>query len=265
MIDFPYPKKRFGQNFLQNKQIAAKIIESLQIENEDIVLEIGPGRGILTEILCQKNCKSKYALEIDTQLFNYLRSTYAQSIEILEQDILDFSYESLYRKHDHRIKVVGNIPYNITSPIIFHILENNYYISTAVLMVQKEVADRLTAQKDSKEYGILTIMANVESEVQKLFNVSRHNFKPQPKVDSAVIQINPGTGSETDLDMELFKTIVRSTFNNRRKMLRNTLNKIIGNESISAIKSVSVNSRPENLSIDDFKNLTMEIQRLREH
>ncbi len=148
---FPYPKKRFGQNFLSNTYYATKIVDSLKLESNDTVIEIGPGRGVLTGILSQTNCKNKLALEIDFQLVDYLQKEFPSSVEILQQDILTFSFIDIYKRAKKRVKVIGNIPYNITSPIIFHILDNSSYISHAVLMIQKEVADRLTAQKDSKE------------------------------------------------------------------------------------------------------------------
>jgi len=267
MNGFAFPKKRFGQNFLQNKSIATTIVESLQIKEGDVVLEIGPGRGILTEILSKIKCRSIYAIEIDSKLADHIHTTYSPSIKIIQQDVLSFSFENYFKDLNQRIKIIGNIPYNITSPILFHILDNNSYISHAVLMVQKEVADRLTAKENSKEYGILTIMTNVQAEVEKIFNVNRNNFHPQPNVDSAVIKVSPVKSNfddGVDFHFDLFKSIVRTTFNNRRKMLKNTMKKILNNEQCEMIQSVSLKLRPENLSIDDFKNLTEEVWRLKQ-
>ncbi len=268
MPGFPYPKKRFGQNFLINKSYAAKIVDGLEIEPEDSIIEIGPGRGILTGLLSNKKCESLIAVEIDNQLIEFLQKEYGSSVKIYNEDILSFSFFDIFKKTNSPLKVIGNIPYNITSPIIFHLLANQNYISTAVLMVQKEVADRLTAKKDTKDYGILTVMVNSQSDVEKLFTISRNNFHPSPKVDSAVVKLNLGkTKKEDILHFEeftpelrkLFKHVVHSTFNYRRKMLKNSLKMILVDYNLEKIKSVPLNIRPENLSIEDFKNLTKEI------
>lgn len=268
MPEFPYPKKRFGQNFLTNKSYAKKIVDSLEIESQDSVIEIGPGRGILTRILIEKKCDSLFAIEIDNQLSEYLQKEYGSSIKIYNEDFLSFSFSDIFNKTNSPVKIIGNIPYNITSPIIFHILDNKEYISYAVLMVQKEVAERLVAKKDTKEYGILTVMVNSQCEVENLFSINRKNFHPSPNVDSAVIKLNLiNTKNETEQNSEkftpelnkLFKHIVQSTFNYRRKMLKNSLKMIFEDRILENIKSVPLNARPENLSIEDFKNLTFEI------
>ncbi|MFC2088793.1 16S rRNA (adenine(1518)-N(6)/adenine(1519)-N(6))-dimethyltransferase RsmA [Calditrichota bacterium] len=267
MTGIHFPQKRFGQNFLTNQYYATRIIDSLELSPEDSLVEIGPGRGILTKILSRVNCKDKIALEIDPQLIDYLQKEFSPHIRILQQDILTFSFKEIYKQAGKSVKVVGNIPYNITSPIIFHILDNSSYISRAVLMVQKEVAARLTADKDSKEYGILTVMVNSQAKVENLFDVGRKNFFPIPKVDSTVVRLTINSDQleyDSQFDTRLFKTIVQSTFNNRRKMLKNTLKKIITDNQLNMIKSVSLNDRPENLSLEDFRNLTREIWQLKQ-
>jgi 16S rRNA (adenine1518-N6/adenine1519-N6)-dimethyltransferase len=259
---YPYPQKRFGQNFLTNKHYAAKIVDSIKLSEHDTILEIGPGRGALTELINEQKAKKKLAVEIDPQLFEQLRKNYGE-VEIIQNDILSFSFEGLYKQSNSKIKVVGNIPYNITSPILFHLLDNSSYISQAVLMIQKEVAERLIAQKDTKEYGILSILVNAQAQVLKLFVVDRKNFYPQPKVDSMVIKLE-FLKSQSELEnYELFKQIVKSTFNNRRKMIKNSLKKIVNEQELGKIKSVALNLRPENLSIIDFSNLTNEIEQIR--
>ena len=253
-----YPKKRFGQNFLTNKHYANKIIESLGIDADDTVIEIGPGRGVLTELISNKKCKKRLAVEIDSELAEKLHSTFP-NIEIIQKDILSFSFGKIYEQFEKKLKVVGNIPYNITSPILFHLLENSRFISHAVLMIQKEVAERLLAKKDSKEYGISTVLVNIQAIVEKLFVVNRNNFYPQPKVDSMVIRLNFFKNASQIKNYALLKTIVKTTFNNRRKMLKNSLRKIVDEKDLQKIKSNPLNLRPENLSVNDFLRLANEI------
>jgi len=258
----PRPKKRFGQNFLTNKHYAAKIVDSIELKDEDTVIEIGPGRGVLTELISAKNCKKKIAVEIDTELAEHLQETFI-NIEFLQQDILSFSFSKYINQSKEKLKVVGNIPYNITSPILFHLLDNSRYISRAVLMIQKEVAERLIAEKDSKEYGILTVLVNAQAKVEKLFVVNRNNFFPQPKVDSMVIRLQFLKNDSEIENFDLFKQIVKATFNNRRKMLKNTLSKIVDEKTLNELKSISLNLRPENLSVLDFLNLANEISQFK--
>jgi len=254
----PRPKKRFGQNFLTNKHYASKIVDSIEIKDEDIVIEIGPGRGVLTELINSKKCQKRIAVEIDTELTKQLQETFI-NIEFLQQDILSFSFGKYISQSENKLKIVGNIPYNITSPILFHLLDNSRYISQAILMIQKEVAERLIAEKDSKEYGISTVLVNAQAKVEKLFVVNRNNFFPQPKVDSMVIRLQFLKNDSEIENFDLFKQIVKATFNNRRKMLKNTLGKIVDEKKLKELKSVSLYLRPENLSVLDFLNLANEI------
>ena len=255
---YPYPQKRFGQNFLTNKHYSAKIVDALKIAESDTVIEIGPGRGILTELINTTKCKRKIAVEIDKQLAIQIMERF-NDIEVLQQDILEFSFQDQYNLSKTQVKVVGNIPYNITSPILFRLLDNSDYISTSVLMIQKEVAERLISKKDSKQYGILTVLVKAQAEVKKVFSVSRTNFYPQPNVDSMVIKLDFFQSASALENYALFKQIVKGTFNNRRKMIKNGLKNILDEEKLGKIKSVPLNLRPENLSITDFLNLAKEI------
>lgn len=264
MLVQPRPKKRFGQNFLTNRHYAFKIVNSIEISESDTIIEIGPGRGVLTELINVASCKKRIAVEIDTQLVEQLQSSYS-NIEILRQDILSFSFSEQYKQSKNKLKIVGNIPYNITSPIIFHLLDNSSYIAQAVLMIQKEVAERLIAEKDSKEYGILSILVNAQAKVEKLFVVKRNNFFPQPKVDSMVIRLEFFKEGSDIENYDLFKKIVKSCFNNRRKMLKNSLRKLLDKQKLKEIKSVSLNLRPENLSIAEFLNLSNEIAQFQKY
>jgi 16S rRNA (adenine1518-N6/adenine1519-N6)-dimethyltransferase len=253
------PFKKFGQNFLTNKNIAAKIVHALEPVKNEIIVEIGAGSGILTEILFYKNYQPIITLEIDPRFILNLQKRFAGKISIIQQDILDFSFRELYIKYKSPIKVIGNIPYNITSPILFKLIENDQYISQAILTVQKEIACRLLADPACKEYGILTILIGYHAKVQRLFNVKKENFYPKPKVDSTVIKIDMFQGEKKVCDYQLFRDMVHLSFNTRRKIMRNSLRKILSIDEMNAIGSVPLSARPEELSIQNFITLTNEI------
>jgi len=256
------PLKKYGQNFLTNTEIAKKIIDSLQISNDDVIMEIGPGKGALTGLILEKSPLKFYAFEIDPRMAQFLKKKFGDGVEVKLKDVLHFSATGLKLNKGQRIKVVGNIPYYITSPIIFKLLEEKKYIEKIVLMIQKEVADRLVAVPNNKIYGILSVMAASQAEVTKLFNVSKNNFYPVPKVDSAVIQMDFVEALEEISDLDLFRKIVHTVFNTRRKMLQNSLKRMLNENTIAKIQSVSLSLRPENLTVSDFKFLTDEISHL---
>ncbi|MCK4754161.1 MAG: ribosomal RNA small subunit methyltransferase A [Calditrichia bacterium] len=251
------PLKKFSQNFLQNKYYAEKIVDSLICRENDIILEIGAGKGVLTELLIQKKYKKLSVVEIDQRLAKLLEEKFSTDLTVIQDSILNVSFEQL--AEDDRIKIIGNIPYNITSDIIFKIIDNYKYIKGAVLMVQKEVANRLVAETKTKDYGILTIFVSFHSKVQRLFNVDRENFYPVPNVDSSVVYLDFDILQNKTFDYRLFKKIVRTGFNSRRKMLRNSLKKLLILNEIDEISSILLDRRPEELSIEDFKILTNEI------
>jgi 16S rRNA (adenine1518-N6/adenine1519-N6)-dimethyltransferase len=257
MINHVKPLKKFSQNFLQNKQIAEKIVESLSCGKEDIVFEIGAGKGVLTEYLIQQNCKNIIAIEIDRRLAKLLGERFKDNLKIVQDSILNISFEKIVGMD--RFKVIGNIPYNITSDIIFKLIENYTYCERAVLMVQKEVANRLVAETKTKDYGLLTIFSGLYSNVQKLFDVNRENFYPVPNVDSSVVCLEFNVIQDKNVDYNLLKKIVRTGFNLRRKMLRNSLSKLVPAQILAEISTVSLERRPEELSIEEFKILTTEI------
>ena len=251
------PLKKFSQNFLQNKHIAERIVESLNCKQEDIILEIGAGKGVLTEHLIQHNCKKITVIEIDRRLVKLLEEKFLYDLKIVQDSFLNISFEEI--ADTNRIKVIGNIPYNITSDIIFKLIENYTYLERAVLMVQKEVANRLVAETKTKDYGILTIFTGLYSTVKKLFDVDRENFYPVPNVDSSVVCLKFNVLQDSNIDYRLLKKIVRTGFNFRRKMLRNSLSKLFTAQTLAEITSVSLDKRPEELTIEEFKILTTEI------
>jgi 16S rRNA (adenine1518-N6/adenine1519-N6)-dimethyltransferase len=264
MNDTPhvYPRKKYGQHFLQNKFYAQKIVSALQISERDVILEIGPGSGMLTQYIYLLPKKKFIACEIDPQWSIHLKNQFPDHLTLLEDTILNISFERIYGTFHTKIKVIGNIPYNITTPILFALFDQSCYLSEAVLMVQKEIAERLTASPKTKAYGILTVMLGSKTQIQRLFNVSRKNFFPMPNVDSTVIKLIFQDKIDDVIDEHLFRKIVRYSFNTRRKMLHNSLKKLVNSDILSAISSVSLKARPEELTITDFKRLSNEMHHL---
>ncbi len=255
------PLKQFSQNFLTQPAIAYKIVSALNISGRDSILEIGPGPGILTEIIVNENPSSFFAIEIDRNLAENLRGKYANHLHVIEKDILDFDLLSL-DSGCFPLKVIGNIPYNITSPILFKLLEYHSKIECSVLMMQKEVAKRIVAKSGSKDYGILSIMVQILADVEYLFDVGNKNFHPVPKVNSAVIKLTYLKKEEGIENIDLFKKLVRGVFNNRRKMLRNTLSRIFGQTIVSSLDAFDLTRRPEQLTIAQFKELANKVNQL---
>jgi 16S rRNA (adenine1518-N6/adenine1519-N6)-dimethyltransferase len=253
------PIKRYGQNFLINPQIGNRIVDSLGIQSGDIIVEIGSGLGSLTQLLKCKPFKKLILLETDLRFIKVLKEKYHNDIIVKQTSIIDFEFQELFSIYGQKVKVIGNIPYNITSGIIFKLLENNEFISRAILLVQKEVAIRILAQPNCKDYGTLSIMVQSKAHINKLFNVSSNNFYPVPKVDSSVINLEFRSDIDDIIDYDLFSKIIHSCFQMRRKMLRNSLTQLLNKNQLAKIKCIKLTLRPEELSIQDFKNLSNEI------
>jgi 16S rRNA (adenine1518-N6/adenine1519-N6)-dimethyltransferase len=260
--NFPPPLKRWSQNFLQDKNMARKIIDQLEIEDpEALVLEIGPGQGILTDFLLKKT-RNLVVVEIDKLLAAQLKEKYKKdpSLKILNEDILKLNLRNLLSDYTNRsIYFVGNLPYHITSPILFKILDESDSLKQSVFMVQKEMARRICASPGNKIYGILSVFCQFHAAVEYLFTVPARLFFPRPKVDSAVIRLNFHNRFREKLkDEGLFRKIVRRTFNQRRKMLRNTLSELF-NRSILGGINIDLSRRPETLSVEEFISMTNQI------
>ena len=253
------PLKKFSQNFLTNPFYQRKIIDSLHIVSTDIVLEIGPGKGALTQHIIDARPQRIITVEIDERWVNFLNEKFGDSIEIIQQDILKIDLNSLINKAQ-RIKVVGNLPYHITSPILFHLIDSFHLIERAVLMMQKEVAQRLSAKPNSKDYGILSVITQAYAQVEYLFEIKRGNFFPVPNVDSAVVALNFYKEISDLADPILFRKIVRGTFNFRRKTLKNSLSRIFDKAFVNSLDETTLAKRPEQLTVDEFKQLTNQLK-----
>lgn len=248
------PKKKLGQHFLIDKNIVRKIVNAFSPNKNDLIVEIGPGKGILTDELV-KYSKNLTLVEIDNELVQELEKKFPD-IKIINKDILECDFTNDFFKDKFRI--IGNLPYYITSQILFKIFDNHQNISDAVIMIQKEVAQRIVAAPSSKEYGILSVLAQFYSQPKILFNVSRNVFYPKPEVDSSVIQLI--IKDEINLNKkeeDAFRKIVKTAFNQRRKTLKNSLqNLFTENEINKKEKFFSLNfdfsKRAEELSLNDF-------------
>lgn len=259
------PNKRLGQHFLVDSRPLYAMLQAAELLPEDGVLEIGPGLGVLTRELCSRAGKV-VAVEKDRQLIPILEDLTRdfKNICILDADVLKLDMEELREEHfGGSFKVVANLPYYITSPIIMKIIENRHLIPLAVLMVQKEVAQRLVASPGSKDYGILTIAVNMYAEVKLVCNVGKSSFLPPPKVESAVVKILLRQKPRVEVDEELFFKVVEAAFGERRKTLKNSLSRrldIPGIDPEVIAKALEVTGidpmrRGETLSIEEYAQL----------
>lgn len=260
------PKKFLGQNFLVDDNIAKKIVNSLDINKNDTVIEIGPGRGVLTKYISGLT-DNFYAVEIDSSIYEKLNSEYGDKLKLIHKDFLKIDLESDIYANDisENIKIIGNIPYNITTEILFKLFESGDRIDSAVLMMQREVAKRLTAVPDTKDYGILAIQTQMHTIPKILFNVPPTAFFPKPNVFSSVVKLDFKKDLSGIKNRTLFRELVRESFGQRRKTMRNSLKKFFERNIIdSAEIDFDLSRRPENLSIFEFQRLSNDIYDLKE-
>lgn len=227
-------------------------MDSCPICSGDTVLEIGCGRGALTgEII--KKAGVVYGVEFDPPLYAALKLDFSheKNFQLFEADILEFDWSQI-PDNGQKIHVIGNLPYHISSPIIFKLIDHRERIDTATVMLQKEVAERLVSQPSSKEYGILSVFCQYFAHCKKLFDIPPSAFFPRPKVDSSIVQLKFKANPPPVSSMDGFKKIVKRSFNQRRKMLRNSLAAFIGQKSID----FDLQKRPEELTVEDFIRLT---------
>ncbi|MDY0300474.1 MAG: 16S rRNA (adenine(1518)-N(6)/adenine(1519)-N(6))-dimethyltransferase RsmA [Trichlorobacter sp.] len=262
---YPRPKKALGQNFLTDNNIVAKILTAADIQPEDHVLEVGPGRGALTNLLTRQ-AKKLVCVEFDRELAEILRQQYKDNhqVTIHEQDILKVDFASLLGEATGNWKVVANLPYNISTPVLFRFLEERKRFSRLVLMLQKEVGERLSASPGSGDYGIITVLLGLWFEVKKEFLVASNCFYPAPKVDSVVISLVPRKQPLAEVkDEQFFRQVVKASFAQRRKTLHNCLKAARLAEpdklSLAFEKSgIDGKRRGETLSIAEFAELAQQ-------
>jgi len=247
------PLKGFGQNYLIDKNIINKIVDTFNPQPNQNIVEIGPGTGALTKLLYEK-IGPFTVVEIDKRVINNLQNE-LPGLNIINNDFLEINL-SEQSQPQKKIRIIGNIPYYITSSIIFKMIFNRAIISDSLLMVQYEVAKRMTAQKGTKDYGILGVLLNYFTHTEICFKISPNVFYPKPKVWSAIVHIKFDKETDQMIDDEDFIKVVKASFGNRRKTLKNSLSNSIFANKISELKNFPLERRAEELSVQDFINLT---------
>jgi len=250
----PQARKRFGQHFLQDSAVVERIVDAIDPRRGERIVEIGPGRGILTEALLRRIDRLE-AIEIDWDLAAALRERFDESrLVLLEDDALQVDFTAL-RGDGPPLRVVGNLPYNISTPLLFHMLEHRGAIADMHFMLQKEVVERMAAAPGPKTYGRLTVMLAPWASVEPLFDVGPRAFRPAPKVDSSVVRLRPHPASPFDIaDPERFAQVVRAAFAQRRKTLRNTLKGLVDDAAFTAL-GIDPQDRAERLTPSQFAAL----------
>ena len=257
MNDFAAPRKSLGQNFLQDSNIINKIVASLNVNKKDIVVEIGPGRGALTDLILPLTEKL-HLIEFDYDLVRFWqqRSEALPQLQIHGVDVLKFDFDTIIKTADKSLKIIGNLPYNISSPVLFHLMKYADHIHSQVVMLQKEVVERMASAPGSKQYGRLSVMLQQRYNIEYLFTVPPGAFFPPPKVDSAIARLTPLTEIAHPVDkQDDFAMLVKQAFSQRRKTLRNTLKKLLSSEQIESL-GIEPSARAETLSIKDFAALS---------
>lgn len=252
------PKKFLGQHFLKDLQVAQDIADTIDTCPDIPVLEVGPGMGVLTQFLLRKERPVK-VVELDFESVAFLKENFSQlGDNIIEQDFLKMDLSELFGNQP--FVLTGNYPYNISSQIFFKMLDYKDLIPCCTGMIQKEVAERIAARPGNKTYGILSVLIQAWYSVEYLFTVHEHVFNPPPKVKSAVIRMTRNSTRELGCNEKLFKQIVKTTFNQRRKTLRNSIASILDKTNPLSADPI-FNKRPEQLSVEDFIELTNRVEK----
>jgi len=259
-----YPRKSLGQNFIRDSQVLERIGEIAGLSEEDEVLEIGAGLGALTLFLGQKAGRV-IAIEKDRRLIEKLKEnvSHLKNVEIIPEDALRTDFKRFYR--GNKIKVISNLPYSISSPIIIKLLDEREIFSLVALMIQREVGERITAPPGGREYGSISVLVQTYMDATIELRVPSEAFWPRPKVDSVVIKLVPLPRTRTEIpDERLFRSIVRAAFSSRRKILSNSLSSLLPKEKVEGIlKSSGIDGRrrAETLSVEEFGRLTEEVSK----
>jgi 16S rRNA (adenine1518-N6/adenine1519-N6)-dimethyltransferase len=243
-------KKSLGQHFLKDRNIAARISDSLTGKGYDSVIEIGPGMGILTGFLLERNFKDFRVIEIDNESVYFLENKFPQLLNIVRGDFLQMDLDSMFQ---NKLGVIGNFPYNISTQILFKVLDHRDKVIEVTCMLQKEVAERICAGPGSKTYGILSVLLQAYYNIEYLFTVSEDVFSPPPKVKSGVVRLRRNEITNLDCKEVLFTKVVKACFNQRRKTLRNSVRAVF---ELRTEDYPLFHLRPEQLSVNQFVNLT---------
>lgn len=249
-------RKRFGQNFLTDQSVIANILSCIQMQSGEHWVEIGPGQGALTKPLLDKAALLDI-VELDRDLVVLLKKQFAnaENLRIHSADALQFDFASLTKNND-KYRLIGNLPYNISTPLLFHLLNYPTCIADMHFMLQKEVVDRICATPNSKSYGRLSVMLQYYCEAEHLFDVPSECFDPAPKVTSAIIRLIPHAKPPVEIaSIENFSSLVLHAFSQRRKTIRNSLKKLMSEEVIAEL-GIDPTARAENLSLTDFAKLS---------
>jgi len=257
------PKKSLGQNFLIDNKILEKITNLIDITNET-VFEVGPGTGNLTEFILKQNPKKVIVIEKDVNLAKNLKKKFEEKVIVINDDVLKINESSFFNE---KVIVYGNLPYNISTEILIKWiinLKNNFWFYNMILMFQKEVAERIIAGVNTKNYGRLSILSNWKLDVKKIIDIKPESFYPKPKVDSSVLFFSPKKQFHKINNPKNLEKITRVFFNHRRKMLKNPFNQLFnGNSDIIDKLKIDLKLRPQNLDFDTYYKLTSEYETLR--
>jgi 16S rRNA (adenine1518-N6/adenine1519-N6)-dimethyltransferase len=257
MSKFAAPRKSLGQNFLQDPNIINKIVASLGITKNDAVVEIGPGRGALTDLIIPQ-AGHTHLIEFDRDLVVYWqdRANAMKNLTVHGVDVMRFDLHEIISTSARKIKVIGNLPYNISSPVLFHLMHYAEHIEHQVVMLQKEVVERMASGPGSRQYGRLSVMLQQRYHIENLFKVPPTAFFPAPKVDSAIARLTPLTTIPFPVDNQAdFEKTVKQAFSMRRKTLRNNLKGSISSEQIESL-DINPGARAETLGVADFAALS---------
>jgi 16S rRNA (adenine1518-N6/adenine1519-N6)-dimethyltransferase len=257
----PRARKRFGQHFLHDPMVLDRIVEAISATSADALVEIGPGRGALTRELIGSPHASLDVIEIDRDLAAHLRATLGQphDVTVHEEDALDFDFSALAARRNAKLRVVGNLPYNVSTPLLFHLLSSAAHVADMHFMLQREVVARIAAQPGDDDYGRLTVMLAPWITAESLFEVGPGAFHPRPKVWSAVVRMTVRCEPAFAISPN-FAAVVAAAFSHRRKTLRNALKDVASREEIES-SGIDAGMRPETLSAEEFNRVAQAIDR----
>lgn len=254
------PRKRFGQNFLHDKMVIQRIVNSINPRQGDHIIEIGPGEGALTELVLDK-IGAMDVVELDRDLIPLLKIRFVtqDGLKIHQADALKFDFSSL-QQNEEKLRIIGNLPYNISTPLLFHLFEYSHCIQDMHFMLQKEVVDRIVAKPGDSAYGRLSVMLHYYCHAEYVFTVKPGAFRPAPKVNSAIVRLVPHDKPPVEIiNFEEFSKLVNFSFTQRRKTLRNILK---GKLDVTQIEALGIEPtiRPERLSLEDFTKISNAIE-----